>query len=369
MDKKAKGTTKATTDNKKQPAAKEASKKDNKKQPAGKTAAKTAAKTEPNENSQPKEIPGQLIVESFPSRNELIQKINEILSKSGQSSDSYKTVNGSNKITFIFKNADLTFNLIKELNVLKASNNLYSNMKISLQFANKQPSTSLSKVQSKYQDLNPNPKRKKIKIDQKNYPVLRSTSVFISDPYIDPAKREYEEYAKGKLKWMNQGGFRISSNLNNDIQLNEIGNYVSLGKYDGKGPSFRSINKERWISEEGFLNSHSPANICEMNVLDIKTANALKKSMKMGGTKKIKGKEVENEKNKTNEDDTKKKGGDKKTKDNNTKGKDTKEAAKGKETSKAKDTKATTKTQGKTKAETDKTTKGGITASKTTKKK
>ncbi len=69
-----------------------------------------------------------LIVENFPSRVELFQKLDNFLSENKYPKD-YKSNNKDNAIYFVFKNPDVCFNFVKMINIEKVRNPIYSKIK------------------------------------------------------------------------------------------------------------------------------------------------------------------------------------------------------------------------------------------------
>ena len=79
--------------------------------------------------------------------------------------------------------------------------------------------------------------------------------MLISEPYIDQYKLNYQEYVKGKSKWINPKGFLVHSNTEKNEELSEIGTYVlrSPAKYNFNNFKFRDSDKNKWIDKKGFI--------------------------------------------------------------------------------------------------------------------
>lgn len=270
MDKKGKG--KKLTENK--------DNKENKKEPIKK---QSLNKSEVIKNKEPIQQPTtlscELKIENFPTRNELMQIVNDILTNNNINSDSYKCSNASNRVSYIFKDSELAFKIVKELNIIKIKNPLYSKLKINIEFSNSNSNTSnYSAKRNKY-------KKKIIKSKKSNKyitPTLRSSSIFINEPYVDQSKRDYRDYLNNKVKWLNPNGFRVKGGADKFYQLGQIDNYVtsSSGKYDFNSYNFRENDKSKWIDQHGFTYKRVQPNIFDIEISDDETYKSKKNKKK-----------------------------------------------------------------------------------------
>ena len=73
----------------------------------------------------------RVIVENFPSRVELYQKLDKFISENNYPRD-FTTDNKDNIVHFIFKNPDTAFEFVKYLNMEKMKNPLYAKLKTNI---------------------------------------------------------------------------------------------------------------------------------------------------------------------------------------------------------------------------------------------
>lgn len=191
-------------------------------------------------------IPCKAKIEFFPSRNELLQHLTDFIGRNQYSESSYKVSNGDNIINITFKNSNICFEFVKELNVLKMTNSLYSKIRIDIVFDFKSP--------KKHYETNKTVSSSSVKKTKKNY-LSAKTPLLISEPYIDQYKLNYQEYVKGKSKWISPKGFLVHSNTEKNEELSEIGTYVlrSPAKYNFNNFKFRDSDKNKWIDKKGFI--------------------------------------------------------------------------------------------------------------------
>ena len=84
-------------------------------------------------------IPCKAKIENFPSRNELLQILSNFIEKNQLDDKCCRTSNGDNIITVSFKNSNICFDFVKELNILKLTNSLYSKIRTNIVFDFKTP--------------------------------------------------------------------------------------------------------------------------------------------------------------------------------------------------------------------------------------
>ena len=85
-------------------------------------------KTDSNKNEM---FISRVIVENFPSRVELYQKLDNFISENNYPRD-FTTDNKDNIVHFIFKNPDTAFEFVKYLNMEKMRNPLYAKLKTNI---------------------------------------------------------------------------------------------------------------------------------------------------------------------------------------------------------------------------------------------
>ena len=73
----------------------------------------------------------RVIVESFPSRVELYQKLDKFISDNNYPKD-FSADNKDNIVQFIFKNPDHAFEFVKYLNIEKIKNPIYAKLKTNI---------------------------------------------------------------------------------------------------------------------------------------------------------------------------------------------------------------------------------------------
>lgn len=204
-------------------------------------------------------IPCKAKIENFPSRNELLQFLSDFIEKNQLDDKCCRTSNGDNIITVSFKDSNICFDFVKELNILKLTNSLYSKIRTNIVFDFKTPKTE-RKPKNTISTENPNVNSVNgIKRKAKVY-ISAHTPILISEPFVDPAKLQYQEYIKGKAKWINPKGFRVQGNAEKNIIMSEIGTYVlrTPAKYNFNNFKFRDDNKEKWINKDGFRFKRPP---------------------------------------------------------------------------------------------------------------
>ena len=202
-------------------------------------------------------IPCKAKIENFPSRNELLQILSDFIEKNQLDDKCCRTSNGDNIITVSFKNSNICFDFVKELNILKLTNSLYSKIRTNIVFdfktprVERKPKNTISLENSNVNSVNSIKRKGKVYISA-------HTPILISEPFVEPSKVQYQEYIKGKAKWINPKGFRIQGNAEKNIIMGEIGTYVlrTPAKYNFNNFKFRDDNKEKWINKNGFRYKH-----------------------------------------------------------------------------------------------------------------
>ena len=90
----------------------------------------------------------RVIVENFPSRVELYQKLDKFITENNFTKD-YTADNKDNIVQFIFKNPDYAFEFVKFLNLEKIKNPLYSKLKTNILVDTKKESKPKSLISPK----------------------------------------------------------------------------------------------------------------------------------------------------------------------------------------------------------------------------
>ena len=247
-------------------------------------------------NKNKNEFEAKIKITNFPSKEEIIEKINLFCNENKTKDDETSSYDiekeNSNMILLNFhQNTELANFINRELKLLQIEKSNFSNLNTNLKMKLKNPNNIRQKQDKKEDDNKENQKIKKkninknkndiFNIDTKNNPFLNRIiskslnfskkninkytnpennklkiyeSIFLGGPYLNKNDLVHEENRKNKEQWLNKKGFNayISKNtiIKNSHMMDNI-LYQEPAKYNKF--NFRSVEKDKWVGKHDFM--------------------------------------------------------------------------------------------------------------------
>ena len=242
------------------------------------------------------EFEGKIKITGFPSKDAIIEKIDNYLSKykTNETENIYDIENetSSSILLNFHKNTEIANFINRKLKLLQITNDNYSKLNCHVTVNVISPNQNEKKDENKdgKEAKEKSPKENKVKkknkyeiynIDTKNNPKMNKLigkslnfskrninkylspennkmkiyeSIFLGGPYLEKAEYERAEARKNKAQWINKKGFNQYISKQTILKNSHmIENYLSLEPAQDNNFNFRPIQKTKWVGKTDFF--------------------------------------------------------------------------------------------------------------------